>query len=70
MSLASRSEHKEAASACNDVHIEGLAPADAAAGEIVEAEAVASRRQHDVGELEKAEVLALNYALKDEIVHV
>ena len=24
----------------------------------------------ELGELEKAEVLALNYALKDEIVHV
>ena len=26
--------------------------------------------KHGVGELEKAEVLALNYALKDQIVHV
>ena len=26
--------------------------------------------KHGVGELEKAEVLAPNYALKDEIVHV
>ncbi len=26
--------------------------------------------KHGVGELEKAEVLALNYALKDQVVHV
>jgi len=26
--------------------------------------------KHEVGEVEKAEVLAMNYALKDEIVHV
>lgn len=26
--------------------------------------------KHGVGEIEKAEVLALNYALKDEVVHV
>jgi hypothetical protein len=26
--------------------------------------------KHDIGEVEKAEVLALNYALKNEIVHV
>ena len=31
---------------------------------------LAALSKHDIGELEKAEVLALNYALKDEIVHV
>ncbi len=31
---------------------------------------LAALAKHDVGELEKAEVLALNYALKDQIVHV
>jgi hemoglobin len=31
---------------------------------------LAALSKHDVGEVEKAEVLALNYALKDEIVHV
>ena len=31
---------------------------------------LAALSKHGVGELEKAEVLALNYALKDEIVHV
>lgn len=31
---------------------------------------LAALTKHGVGELEKAEVLALNYALKDEIVHV
>jgi len=31
---------------------------------------LAALSKHDVGELEKAEVLALNYGLKDEIVHV
>ena len=31
---------------------------------------LAGLSQHGVGELEKAEVLALNYALKDQIVHV
>ena len=31
---------------------------------------LAALSKHGVGELEKAEVLALNYALKDQIVHV
>lgn len=31
---------------------------------------LAALARHGVGELEKAEVLALNYGLKDEIVHV
>ena len=31
---------------------------------------LAALDKHDVGELEKAEVLALNYGLKSEIVHV
>ena len=31
---------------------------------------LAALSKHGVGEFEKAEVLALNYALKDEIVHV
>ena len=31
---------------------------------------LAALSKHGVGELEKAEVLALNYGLKDEIVHV
>lgn len=31
---------------------------------------LAALSKHDVGELEKAEVLALNYALKDQIVRV
>jgi hemoglobin len=31
---------------------------------------LAALSKHDVGELEKAEVLALNYGLKNEIVHV
>lgn len=31
---------------------------------------LAALTKHGVGELEKAEVLAMNYALKDEIVHV
>lgn len=30
---------------------------------------LAAMAKHGVGELEKAEVLALNYALKDDIVH-
>jgi len=31
---------------------------------------LAALSKHGVGELERAEVLALNYALKDQIVHV
>jgi hypothetical protein len=31
---------------------------------------LAALSKHGVGELEKAEVLALNYALEDETVHV
>jgi hemoglobin len=31
---------------------------------------LAAMKKHGVGEVEKAEVLAMNYALKDEIVHV
>jgi hemoglobin len=31
---------------------------------------LAALSKHDIGEVEKAEVLALNYALKDEIVHI
>jgi len=31
---------------------------------------LAALSKHDIGEVEKAEVLALNYALKNEIVHV
>ena len=31
---------------------------------------LAALSKHGVGEVEKAEVLALNYALKDEIIHV
>jgi hemoglobin len=31
---------------------------------------LAALSRHGIGDLEKAEVLALNYALKDEIVHV
>jgi hemoglobin len=31
---------------------------------------LAALARHGIGELEKAEVLALNYALKDQIVHV
>jgi hemoglobin len=31
---------------------------------------LAAMEKHAVGDVEKAEVLAMNYALKDEIVHV
>jgi hemoglobin len=31
---------------------------------------LAAMEKHGVGEIERAEVLAMNYALKDEIVHV
>ena len=31
---------------------------------------LAALSKHGIGEVEKAEVLALNYALKDQIVHV